>query len=119
MSSTGSMYYANYLRQKDIVIISKNVIDGCQILCSKQRSIARIHWSMLKQFKLTDGSYMMSNELLVLISKIFKIDYEDLWNKIYFHDQIYLEDPITFVVRPKRTDEGWLSDLGILGDQLD
>ena len=108
-----------YLNTNNTVSIQKKALPKSILLCSKERSLARIHWSMLKQFKLTDGSYQMSNEMLIVISKIFKKDYEDLWNIINFCDQIFLEDPRTFVVRTERTDEGWLSDLGILGDLLD
>lgn len=60
------------------------------ILCSKERSLARIHWSMLRPFKLSDGSYMMSEDLLMVIARIFKIDFEDLWNIIHLNDQIDL-----------------------------
>lgn len=96
------MTTAFYLPLKKTIVISNLMPEDSIILCSKDTKLARIHWSMLRQFKLTTGHYMMSDELLMTISRIFRFEYEDLWNKIHLDDQI---KQITNRRSPTRTDD--------------
>ena len=81
---------AFFLPISNTFVFSKRQPANSVLICSKEGSMARTHWSMLRQFKMTDGSYMMSEELLMVIARIFKKDFEDIWNQIFLDDQIDL-----------------------------
>jgi hypothetical protein len=102
------MTNAYYSPIKNTVTIGGKQPNDSIILCSKERSMARIHWSMLKQFRLSDGSYMMSEDLLMVIARVFSKEFEDLWNKTFMNDQI---DQIRRSSFAARTDEHEINGL--------
>ncbi len=102
------MTNAYYSPIKNTVTIGGKQPNDSIILCSKERSMARIHWSMLKQFRLSDGSYMMSEDLLMVIARVFSKEFEDLWNKTFMNDQI---DQIRRSSFAPRTDEHEINGL--------
>ena len=102
------MINAYYLPIKNVVVIGGRLPYKSIILCCKERSLAMKHWTMLKQFKMSDGSYMMSEELLMVISRIFNKDFEDLWNLVFMNDQIDLIRRSSFA---PRTDEHEINGL--------
>lgn len=102
------MINAYYLPIKNVVTIGGKLPQQSIYLCSKERSLAMKHWAMLKQFKLSDGSYMMSEELLMVIARIFNEEFEDLWNLVFMNDQIDLIRRSSFA---PRTDEHEINGL--------
>jgi len=40
----------------------------------------------LTQFKMSDGTFMVSEQLLMVVARIIKKDYEDLWNIVYMYN---------------------------------
>jgi len=86
------------------------------LITSKEGRIHGRHQFMLNQFKMSNGLYMLSEQLLMVVSRSFQIDYEDLWNHFYMRS----DRSDHGVVRTKRTNtvgDDCLSDLGIIGDQ--
>ena len=54
-----------------------------QIVAKKEGKLHKIHFSRLISFKISNGTYMMSEELLMVLARAFNVEFEDLWNKVY------------------------------------
>jgi len=76
-----------YLTQcNNLMIVTSKVpktIENVVLVTSKEGSIHPTHILQLRQFKLSSGLYMTSEQLLMLIARIFKVEYEDLWNIVF------------------------------------
>lgn len=103
------MVVAFYKPIEKSIVFGKIKPEHSIILCYKDKSMARTHWSMLRQFRLSNGSYMLSEDLLMVVARIFNVEFEDLWNKVYMNDQI---DLITSRCSPTRTND-WMDDIMI------
>jgi hypothetical protein len=68
-----------------MIVTSKvpKVIENVVFVTSKEGSIHPQHLLQLRQFKLSNDIYMTSEQLLMLVARIFKIEYEDLWNIVF------------------------------------
>jgi hypothetical protein len=97
-----------------LIVVSKypKSFNDADLIGSKDGNIHPRHHCMLNQFKMSNGLYMMSEQLLLVISKTFKIDYEDLWNLIYLRSDRSNQEFFS-----TREEELVLNGLGILGDQ--
>lgn len=75
-----------YLLPGGFLSIEDHFIFDAKLLCKKYSSINMRHMNMLRQFKMSDSTYMLSEDLLMVISRIFQIEFEDLWNTVYMEN---------------------------------
>lgn len=80
------MIYFYYLTNVNKVFTSKNIYglqENAILLGSYDKRLPQTYNYWLKPYKMVDNTYMFSEELLKIIARIVKKDYEDLWNLIF------------------------------------
>ena len=107
-----------YIATDNKVLITKSIYTNQQsaILLGQytKRVLPQTYNSWLKQYRLSDGTLMFSNELLMVISRIVKSDYEDLWNLIYLRsDHLKRSDRSKQEFFSSREEELFLNDAGL------
>jgi len=85
-----------YFTDKDraIIVLSKypKTYTDAKLIHSKTGKLNLKHFARLRQFKLTDGTYMMSEDLLMALARSFDLEFEDLWNIVYLERPKSLDD---------------------------
>lgn len=107
-----------YIDGEDKVLITKSIYTTNQgaILLGQyvKKTLPHTYNSWLKQYKMYDGSLMFSNELLIVVARIVKSDYEDLWNLIYLRsDHLKRSDRSKQEFFSSREEELFLNDAGL------
>jgi hypothetical protein len=107
-----------YIATDNKVLITKSIYTTEQgaILLGQytKKVLPQTYNSWLKQYKLSDGTLMFSNDLLMVVAKIVKVDYEDLWNLIYMRsDHLKRSDRSKREFFSSREEELFLNDAGI------
>jgi hypothetical protein len=82
--------------ERVLIILSKypKSFSDAKLIYSKTGRLNAKHFSRLKQFKMTDGSYMMSEDLLMALARSFDLEFEDLWNIVYLNRTKIIEEDL-------------------------
>lgn len=72
--------------KNEVSIVECNLLPQKGLVMWIEKKIAPIHKNRLRQFQLSNGNYYISEDLLKVLAKAFKVNYEDLWNEIYMND---------------------------------
>jgi hypothetical protein len=72
--------------KNEVSIVECNLLPKRALVMYIEKKIAPIHKNRLRQFQLENGNYYISEDLLKVLARAFKVNYEDLWNEIYMND---------------------------------
>ena len=107
-----------YITTDDKVLATKSIYttEHGAILLGEypKKNLPQRYNSWLKQYRLSDGTLMFSNDLLMVIARIVRVDYEDLWNLIYMRsDHLKRSDRSNREFFSSREEELFLNDAGL------